>query len=92
MPRKPNYEVSYARNKDGNVVIRLTRTIDIPFYEFAIESLPTSCMDCPIGYQNIPNNPCGRNIPFKGEDYSRRPPTCKLITIREYLKRKGMKL
>jgi hypothetical protein len=43
---------------------------DLQCFEF-----PKSCTSCPVGFQS---HNCGRNVPYKEEDYYSRPKTCNL--------------
>lgn len=57
----------------------------IPFSELKTFKLPNKCTGCPCGFMKYG---CGRNSPFRGEDYDKRPETCKLeqITVKDILK------
>lgn len=60
--------------------IRITTIIETLNYD-SLEcfEFPKNCINCPIGYSK---HDCGRNIPFKDEDYNCRPNTCKLKLIK----------
>lgn len=47
---------------------------------------PESCSGCPVGFST--HNKCGRNVPWKPEDYHKRPDTCKLkkVTMKDILR------
>lgn len=70
-------------NVDGEecVVITKTERFVIPTYEHVVGRMPSGCMTCPVGLQRN----CGRNVPWKEEDYYKRPKTCRLRTLEEYL-------
>ncbi|MBO5388622.1 MAG: hypothetical protein J6A59_10860 [Lachnospiraceae bacterium] len=65
---------------------KLDISIELPYNSLTCIKLPEHCMKCPNGY----SNDCGRNIPFKPEDYVKRPNTCKLkeVDIRELIEEK----
>ena len=71
---------------------KMTLSISIPYSEKKCIKIPENCLSCPNGYMND----CGRNIPFKTEDYEHRPSTCKLeqvdirAIIEEELKKLGV--
>lgn len=70
--------------------IRIRKDYEIPLTEFVTDVLPDSCASCPVGFQSIPNHPCGRNVPYKPEDWKSRPRSCRLMTIDAYLKSRGL--
>lgn len=58
--------------------------VRLPFSSLKTFEFPRCCSSCPVGYMD---HHCGRNVPFKDEDYEKRPDTCKLelVTIQDYL-------
>lgn len=69
--------------KDGK--IRILREYEFDLSDFVIDRLPSSCYSCPSGFSTIPGKPCGRNVPFRPEDATSRPSTCKLRELDKYL-------
>lgn len=69
--------------ENGKVII--SQVYEFDFSDFVILELPKSCTSCPCGFGTNKENPCGRNVPLKPEDYNSRPATCRLKTFDEYL-------
>lgn len=61
---------------DYGPALGISFNITLPYDEFTVFEMPVSCLKCPVGFQK--DVKCGRNVPFKEEDYTRRPETCKL--------------
>jgi hypothetical protein len=57
----------------------VTFSITYPYDKFMVFEMPVSCLKCPVGFQK--GCDCGRNVPFKEEDYTQRPATCKLKKV-----------
>lgn len=70
--------------QDQNIV-RITYTYDVPKDAFITDVLPESCSSCPCGWQTIKNKQCGRNYPYQPEDWFKRPDSCKLITLDQFI-------
>ena len=71
-----------AINKDythKGARLNIEFTMDYPYDEFMVFEMPVSCLKCPVGFQH--DGKCGRNVPFKEEDYIQRPATCKLKKV-----------
>ena len=51
----------------------------LKYEDLRVFELPACCSKCPVSFSTKAK--CGRNIPFKEEDYERRPKTCKLEKI-----------
>lgn len=64
---------------------KLSIEIELPYESLKCMKLPENCMQCPNGYMHN----CGRNVPFKSEDYIKRPDTCRLkeIPIEELIRK-----
>lgn len=73
----------YPDGREG--MIRLKKSYLFKLEDFVIDQLPESCYQCPCGFSTIPGNPCGRNVPWTAEDAMRRPSTCKLRSLDEFL-------
>ena len=54
----------------------LTMNVQLTYDKLEVFEFPASCDRCPCGFSV--HNDCGRNVPFKEEDYQKRPATCKL--------------
>lgn len=65
---------------------KITLEIQMCYEDFETLKLPDNCTKCSVGYMK---NGCGRNVPFKEEDYVKRPKSCKLkeVTFEEIIKR-----
>lgn len=74
-----------ASIKYTNTGQKLSIEVELPYKSFECFTLPENCLHCPNGYMHG----CGRNSPFKPEDYEKRPDTCKLklVNIEELIKR-----
>lgn len=55
---------------------KITIEIQLKFDELLTSELPESCTNCPVGFSS--KTDCGRNIPLKMDDYTKRPDACKL--------------
>lgn len=69
------------KNVEYNYVgpcLTISTTIQLKYEDYEIFELPTSCIRCPVGFYSTS---CGRNVPFKTEDYRSRPETCKLKKV-----------
>ncbi len=75
MSCKSNSYLDIQYNSEGSH-IGLNLSITIPYDEFTTFKLPPNCYKCPAGY--CTSGECGRNVPFKQEDGTSRPETCKL--------------
>ena len=75
----------YPDGREG--LIRLTKSYLFKLEDFVIDKLPDNCYQCPCGFCTDPKHPCGRNVPWTSEDAVRRPDTCKLRTLDEFLAR-----
>lgn len=64
---------------DNGARLNVEFTMTYPYDEFTVFEMPVSCVKCPVGFQKGCN--CGRNVPFKEEDYTQRPATCKLKKV-----------
>ena len=58
--------------------LTISITTQLKYEDYETFELPTSCIECPVGFCNTK---CGRNVPFKAEDYHSRPQSCKLKKI-----------
>lgn len=58
---------------------KLTMNVQLTYDKLEVFEFPASCDRCPCGFST--HNDCGRNVPFKEEDYQKRPATCKLKQI-----------
>lgn len=58
---------------------KLTMNVQLTYDKLEVFEFPASCDRCPCGFSV--HNDCGRNVPFKEEDYQKRPATCKLKQI-----------
>lgn len=68
--------------------IRISKSYLFDLSDHVVPELPSDCHHCPVGYSTVPGHPCGRNVPFKPEDSERRPDTCKLRTLDQWMEDK----
>lgn len=75
----------YKQLKYDNNGIEIFIRCKLDYKHLKCFEYPKSCVNCPVGFAT--NNKCGRNIPFRSEDYYKRPETCKLkkITMKDIL-------
>lgn len=52
-----------------------TTVTQLRYEDLVVFEFPPCCAGCPVGFMQ---HGCGRNVPFKDEDYRQRPSTCKL--------------
>lgn len=71
-------ETSFNVERD-NIGQIVTLQARVPYGSLLCFEYPKSCTACPSGWCS--SGICGRNVPFKDEDYIRRPSTCKLRKI-----------
>ena len=64
--------LSYSYNSTGP---KMVREVQLRYEDLTVFEFPKCCTSCPVGFMKYG---CGRNVPFKDEDYERRPDTCKL--------------
>lgn len=57
----------------------MTIKIQLRYEDLEVFEFPESCYNCPCAFSILTN--CGRNVPFKKEDYMKRPKTCKLKKV-----------